>query len=623
MNTPDRFTSQASGDQRVIFDRITDGMIAFDMKMICTYVNRRAGELLGRTPENLIGKNYWEEFPEMKGTPLANAYVNALETQEATTFESYFQPLDRWFEHRLYPSQDGLTIFFADVTERKQREQILQDRERQYSALINNLPGAVFRVRNDPNYTVEYVSDKIAELTGYPADDFRENRRNFGDLMRPDDRDRVWRETREALEEHRPYEVTYRFIDAHGKEKWNWERGMGIFDANGELQAVEGFVQDITERKRAEEALHRSEEKFSIIFRKAPYAAALVNVSERVIEDVNEEHERLFELSREELVGKTPEMLDMVIEAEQRKRIADLIREQGFVANEQLTLQLRSGAKLDILLSANSVQIDGETYLLTIAKDITELKRKEEELRRSREQLRALASHLQNAIEEERARIAREIHDDIGQIFTAIKMDLSLLLRALEGVSERKVKTAAAEEIRALIGLLDGGVQSIRKIVRDLRPETLETMGLLAGIEWQAKEFTKRTKIDVSLSLPKKEPELDKQQAVALFRVVQEALTNVARHAEATKVKIEIATEAREVRRTSKEESHVKVRRTLETRVVISDNGKGITEEALHKPGSFGLLAMRERIAALGGELSISGKPGKGTRVEVVLKNKQ
>lgn len=957
-----------------IFDRISDGIVAFDREMNYTFVNKRAGELLGRKPEELISKNYWKEYPEAKGTPFANAYLKALETQQPIIFEDYYQPWNRWFENRIYPSQEGLIIFFTEITERKQREQMLLERERQLSALINNLPGAVFRVRNDPNYTVEYVSDQIAELTGYPADDFRENRRNFRDLMHPDDREWVWNEIQEALKEHRPYEVTYRFIDAYDKVKWNWERGMGIFDANGELQAVEGFVQDITKRKRAEEELrksenkwrtlvetipdyvalydtdgryeflnhyaegysekdvvgkhysaflpeasrllydqifdrvrrtgktefieyqapghkgmlrmynsyvvpiregdritnimvvareitehkraeetlkesekrnriiaemvsdyayiflvtptgeltgewmtesftkvfgytleelrtrggwqslvypedlpvaqahamkvasgepdicemrwmtargeirwlrdyakpifdemgkrvvriygasqditerkraeeklresevlfrsliansadgivlfkehgvisfaspstekilgysndesvgrsvfefihpkdqvsvkrkllellrhpetpvqievrlrhkngswrclegtltnlfhvpsvkaivnnfrditerkrteeahHRSEEKFSIIFKKGPYAAALVNVSDRVIEDVNEEHERLFELSREEFVGKTPEMLNMVIDAEQRKRIADLTREHGFVANEQLTIQLRSGKKIDILLNVNSVQIDGKTYLLTIAKDITEINRKEE-------QLRALTAHLQTAIEQERARIAREIHDDIGQIFTAIKMDLSLLLRTLQAVKEKKMKKAVTEEIHALIGLLDRGVQSIRKIVRDLRPETLETMGLLAGIEWQAKEFTKRTKIDVSLSLPKKEPELNQQQTVALFRVVQEVLTNAARHADATKVKIHLTIEPSELL------------------LMIEDNGKGISEEDINRPGSFGLIAMRERIHSMGGEITISGRPGKGTRVEVVLK---
>jgi PAS domain S-box-containing protein len=762
-------------DHRMILDRITDGIVAFDTEMNYIFVNRRGGELLGRKPEDLIGKNYWKEYPEAKGTPFANAYVKALETQKPIIFEAYYQPWDRWFENRIYPSREGLTIFFTEVTERKKAEEALhmqnkfitaltntapaiiyiydltthsnvysnngierilgytreeikaagaellarfvhpddlpavmafqskiaaakdqevleieyrtrhkdgqwltlhsyespflrlsdgsvqqkigvaidvteralaekklRDRERQLSTLIGNLPGAVYRCRNDKTYTTEFVSAKIEELTGCPVIDFEEHRRNISEFIHADDQERVWSEIQSALGKKRPFELTYRIRDAQGKEKWVWEQGRGIYDPKGELEALEGFVLDITDRKRQESLVALESQVLSMVAQQEPLAQIL----ERIVLNIEAlSHETIASilLLDDDGVhvhhGASPHLPDSYNRAIEGAPIGPVAGSCGTAAYRKepvivtdietdplwenyrhliLPHGLRACWSTPIINKQGKVLgtfamyyreprspkpedfklIEFVTHLTLI---VLERKRAEEKLRRSREQLRALTSHLQNAIEEERARIAREIHDDIGQTFTAIKMDLFLLLRTVDGVKEKKIKTAVSEEVTALIGLLDRGVQSIRKIVRDLRPEALETMGLLVGIEWQAKEFEKRTKIRVSISLPKKEPQLEKQQAVALFRIVQEALTNVARHAEATKVKIELEFESGQ------------------TCLRISDNGKGISEEDMAKPHSFGLLAMRERVAALGGELTIGGRKGKGTVVEVRL----
>jgi signal transduction histidine kinase len=180
-------------------------------------------------------------------------------------------------------------------------------------------------------------------------------------------------------------------------------------------------------------------------------------------------------------------------------------------------------------------------------------------------------------------------------------MDLSLLSRTVGSIKEKQTQKRLSAEIKALVGLLDRGVQSLRKIVRDLQPEVLETMGLLAGLDWQVLEFGKRTGIQTSLVLASAEPVLESSYLLVIFRVVQEALTNIARHADASSANVELKEEPSSLRLT------------------ITDNGKGIGEDAKAKPGSFGLIGMRERVIAAGGTFSVHGKPGKGTVVEVVL----
>ena len=225
--------------------------------------------------------------------------------------------------------------------------------------------------------------------------------------------------------------------------------------------------------------------------------------------------------------------------------------------------------------------------------DITEQKR-EEELQRSLEQLRALAGRLQSIREEERKKVAREIHDQLGQALTAIKIDLSLMVHELPAGEDQPAKRAAS-----ILQLVDESIRTVRRIATDLRPGILDDLGLVAAIEWAGKDFQARTGTRCRLDLPQDDIAVDPKQATAIFRIFQETLTNVARHADASQVDVRIA----------REDGHL----TLE----VHDNGKGISEDELSSRESLGILGMRERAVLLGGELTISGPPGNGTTVRV------
>ncbi|HTM61903.1 MAG TPA: response regulator [Burkholderiales bacterium] len=226
-----------------------------------------------------------------------------------------------------------------------------------------------------------------------------------------------------------------------------------------------------------------------------------------------------------------------------------------------------------------------------------ELHRKTERLRESEEKLRSLAAHLISVREEERAHIAREIHDELGQVLTGLKMEVTWLAKRLR-------EKPLLEKTDSMCKLIDTTVQTVRKIATGLRPEMLDDMGLIAAVGWQAKEFQKRTGIRCRAKLPP-EVKFDIDISTTMFRIFQEILTNVARHSRATRVDIELLLSPDRV--------------GLE----VVDNGVGIADEDLNGKKSLGLLGMNERALLFGGEVKITGTPGHGTRVSVSIPMKQ
>jgi signal transduction histidine kinase len=222
-----------------------------------------------------------------------------------------------------------------------------------------------------------------------------------------------------------------------------------------------------------------------------------------------------------------------------------------------------------------------------------ELHMKSERLKESEDKLRRLAAHLISIREEERAHIAREIHDELGQVLTGIKMEVGWLAKRLK-------EPALLEKTDSMSKLIDSTVQTVRKIATGLRPEMLDDMGLIAAVAWQAKDFQKRTGIRCRTKLPA-ETKLDLELSPAAFRIFQEILTNVARHSRATRVDIELELAAEALR------------------LEVVDNGVGIPNSDLNGRKSLGLLGMRERALLFGGEVSIMGTPGQGTRVSVSI----
>ena len=257
------------------------------------------------------------------------------------------------------------------------------------------------------------------------------------------------------------------------------------------------------------------------------------------------------------------------------------------LANASIELENRVDERTAELLTANRL----------MKKMLDEGKRAEENLRLSRERLRNLSGRLQSLLEEERTRISREIHDELGQMLTSMKLDLSLIRRRLvsDGLSEQSAKV---HEIELAVNRI---IRTVRKIATDLRPGILDELGVAAAIEWMAKDFQNRTGIRCKVTIQAVDKISDPVSTTAIFRIVQEALTNVMRHAAASQVNVSLE----------------KKGDTL--KLEVRDNGIGIMEGRLIDSKSFGLIGIRERVLLLGGEAVIRGKPGEGTMVRVTL----
>jgi len=267
------------------------------------------------------------------------------------------------------------------------------------------------------------------------------------------------------------------------------------------------------------------------------------------------------------------------------------------IMGEELAIETLKNGATDYVLKTSIARLAPSLQrALREATERSERRKAVEDLRNSHEQLRYLAAHLQSAREEERGYIAREIHDELGQTLSRLKLDLSWLKKRLTNEQQQLI-----EKTEKMSGLIDTTITAVQRISSELRPGVLDYLGLTDAIEWQVKEFVEQTGIECSAAIANDISVEDKSISTAVFRIVQEALTNVIRHSKATCVNVDLA---------NKDNALV-----LEVR----DNGTGIDAEKISSRSSFGLMGMRERARFLGGEINILGIPGKGTTVRVSI----
>jgi PAS domain S-box-containing protein len=360
---------------------------------------------------------------------------------------------------------------------------------------------------------------------------------------------------------------------------------------DGIVVGLQGVVHDVTARMKMEEALRQSEEKFSKAFHTNPAGFALVRLSDKVIIEINESFETMMGYSRRETIGKTSADLDLWVNLQERDTMVHELIAKRNIRDKESQFRRKDGSLIIGNYSGELLSLDDEPFMLMSIIDSTKRKQAEDAVRISRDQLRTLTVKLESIREEERKHIAREIHDQLGQILTGLKMNLSWISKKISAEDALKKKT------EYMLDLIDMAIQSVRKIATDLRPGVLDELGLEAAIEWQAIEFERHSGIACQLNI-KKDPELAKQEfSIAVFRIFQEALTNIARHAKASLVQINLAVENNSFY------------------LHIEDNGKGITEAELHDPKSIGILGMKERALPFGGEVTVSPKDSKGTKV--------
>lgn len=364
-----------------------------------------------------------------------------------------------------------------------------------------------------------------------------------------------------------------------------------LSEAEETLRAIRsGEVDAIVVNGQGEEkvfTLQGADHTYRVFVERMNEGAAVLS-SDHTVLHCNGRFARFLGARLQSVIGSS--MLDLVWPDDHPKLDALLRRAAQRNCRGEIRLQSRKGAPLSVHLSLSPLRLDSTRAVCLIASDLSEMKRAEQELRASSEQLRNLAAHLLSVREEERARISREVHDELGQSLTAVKMDLAWLARRLPQRNGQMLK-----KIHSTRQLADSVIQSIRRISTELRPAVLD-LGLAAAVEWQVQEFQARSGIQCKVRLLTREV-VASNASTAMFRIFQETLTNVARHAKATRAEVVLQ----------------KQRDRLV--LLIRDNGRGFDQADPSLSKSLGLLDMRERAAILGGRVNISSAPGKGTTV--------
>jgi len=414
------------------------------------------------------------------------------------------------------------------------------------------------------------------------------------EIIHPEDRKMARANAISMLKGERNTPYVFRTVSRTGEIHWITEAVSSIHYQG--QRAVLGTSLDVTELVMAQKEIEELKALEASILEAIPHA--VLGWEEGKIIFANRGVEKVFGWGASELIHRD---MDILFPAE-----AHYAR---FMRNLYLTLKLqrtfytefvcrtRHGLDIDCLISATPIGVyERDRRLVITFEDITDRKRIGKELEESRRRLRKLTAHLQDIREKERAHLARELHDELGQLLTALHMDLVILSQQI-GPHETRLK----ETTSSMVTLLQKIMETLRRIYQDLRPAVLDHLGLTAAVCWQAEEFQRRTDIICDVNIYPEEIALDTERTLTLFRILQEALTNVARHAKATQVNISLRKEGGKVSLT------------------VEDNGCGIDEGYLDKPDSFGLLGIKERAYLWGGEFYISKREQGGTMVRVSL----
>lgn len=489
----------------------------------------------------------------------------------------------------------GVLAIGQDITKRQEMEESLrlsEERYRTISGLTSDFAYA-FRVEADGRLISEWITGALFRITGFTQEQLMAEG-GWDQILHPDDQP-LAREKATALLNGNSKVVEYRIVTKKNEIRWMRDYGHPVWDeAQGRVTYIHGAVQDITEPHLARGALQESEERFRGIAERSIDAIFAID-PENNFTYASPAIKTIGGYNAEEIHGRP---FVEIIEASSIRAAEEMFSQLmngGSVENIELVVKKSDGHTVTVEINASPICKDGKSVgFQGMMRDISERKRAMEELSKSREQLRNLTAHLQSVREEERMRIAREIHDEVGQTLTALKIDLAWLINRFTGEQENLVNKA-----KSMNHLIDSSIMTMKRISTELRPVLLDDVGLEAAVDWQIEEFQKRTGIQCQVALGSGEITLDKDRSIALFRIFQETLTNIARHANATRVKVILEKNSEEIV------------------LKISDNGIGITAEKMLALDSFGLIGMKERAHFLGGQIDIEGKENRGTTVMV------
>lgn len=462
-----------------------------------------------------------------------------------------------------------------------QRTQALDKSEKRNKAIVDALPDLLLVIDKN-NRFIDY-NNPLGQHTLMPPHAFIG--KTIDEVMPERLIDEIVTNKKKVLQSQQP--LTHRYhLDMNGHTRH--------YEARYALQGKDDIlilIRDITDSQLAQQRITESEEKYRTLVEQASDAIFIANLKGEMLV-VNPAATRISQYSQGELLG----MRIHELTSQEQLLVMPFKMEEiaaGNTVTSERKLKRKDGSLIDVEVAAKIIAPD---RFLAFVRDISERKKVEAALLRSREDLRRLSNYIENIREEERLHISREIHDELGQHLTVLKMDVSRLSKKLSPAD-----TAIKEELQEILDAINNMVMVVRRISTALRPGLLDDLGLLAAIDWYCQDFEKRTGIRTSFIGGVKEEELPKDWNIGIFRIFQESLTNIARHARATKADISL------------------VRQDGQLILLVEDNGQGLSADTLNDPKTLGIMGMKERAIMMGGTYYLQGTLGLGTLAELVL----
>ncbi len=588
---------------KAVIQNATEGFFLTDLDGKILYVNDAYCRMLGYDRAELLSMNAIDLVVK---TPVIlkklNSEISKAKIDGETSYEIKSKKKDgRIIELSVtYKYMDVDPGFFfcvhRDITEQKEINTKLIESEKRYHALValgGRVGEAVVIMQDIKNQEgiQTFVSDEWLRITGYSRKDLLG--KSFFNLLKTE-------YYNPSLDRHRrklrgevipgPFEMV--IVKKDGIDV-NIEFTSVHTTYKGKIANV-AYIRDITERKIAENVVKESKIRLQSVLSSIDDWVYVFDRDGRFLSCHPESTKDIYNTKGDFIGKKHSEVMPVRID----KMFSEAFNKnkEGIVTDYEYSRCL-NGKRKWINVKLSPMFIDGNfNGSVAVIRDITQRKQVEQKLRDSQKQLRALSVHLQYVREEERKDIAHKIHEDLGQLLTAVKIDLSWLQKQM--LQQNEIPLNKMEEI---LKLIDMSIQIVKGVSAELRPGLLYELGLLAAIEWQTEEFQKLTGVKCNLkSIPCKIV-MEQELAVTLFSVFQELLTNIFRHSKAANVDIFLKKQERKI--------------TL----VVNDDGQGITEQQINEPQSLGLIGVRERVQYWGGIVTIVGIPNEGTSVTVVI----
>ena len=571
---------------RTIFDNTGTATILIERDTTISMVNTEFEQLSGYSRAEVEGQRSWTDFISGDDVErMIDYHYRRRENSDAAPRNYVCGLVDRSGEMRLcymtvalIPGTDQSVASLLDISERLRAEEALRESEERYRLLVETMNDGL-GVQNEEGVII-YVNQRICQMIGYEREEILG--RHTDELLDSYYRD-IWREqmSRRQKRQYEPYEVAWRNRD--GEIIHTIVSPRPLFDGRGNYKGSFAVFTDITARKKAEEAIRISEEKFSKGFRLSPDAMTITTVEDGRFVEVNDTFLNITGYSREETISHTVLELDIwPDELYRRALIGDLLK-KGSLRNREVLFRVRSGEMRNGVYSAEIIDLQGVTCLISVFADVTEERRLEREVL--------------SIGEEERRRIGQDLHDDLQQHLIGTEALSSLLAGRLAARSPEEASLAGE-----ILDLLRGALEKTRRLARGLCPLYLDENGLGAALRELAAGIRASFRIACEVRMDRPVTLDDNTTAIHLFHIAQEAVTNAVRHGRANRVQIRLQ------------------HRQGGITMTVQDNGCGLPEEARLHAG-LGLRIMRYRARMIGADLSIGNHKAGGARIVCQLKN--